>query len=222
MLNEYSLHPINDQFQLKGQSIHSAVIHNSSIPIPKNISKRFELTDIEIENCKHWACNLHGAILKDIRATKLTGGKGIPAFFWGCVYSNVILKGEISGVLFRWQVDPQNEAISKKVLKHNISLYKEIPLAIDISEAKFTTFQDIQGVPASLIKRNPDWHYVVNRENAKIMHSNVQEYGIWSLVYDTLKATGLDDTVVVLAQKGKKYKEDREFAEELRKQGMLE
>ena len=54
------------------------------------------------------------------------------------------------------------------------------------------------------------------------MHSNVQEYGIWSLVYDTLKATGLDDTVVVLAQKGKKYKEDREFAEELRKQGMLE
>ncbi|WP_162628849.1 hypothetical protein [Marinobacter bohaiensis] len=222
MESSFSLYPAKGQKGIDGESLIDATIHNSSIPVPKGPGQRFKVSNIELRKCRHWACFVHGAEIRNSTFESITGGKGVPTYLWSCLYSRVTIKGKISGIHFNWRLDPGNPCVDEAFLNDAKAFYEDIDWALDISEARFSTFQALLGVPSDKVIRNPELHYVLSRDSATGSTGKLQEYGVWAVVAEDLLESGLGDTVVVLPSSGKSAKEDKEFAESLRSKGWLE
>lgn len=94
-------------------------------------------------------------------------------------------------------------------------------MALDISEAEFSTFMTIPGIPASKIVRNPDFHFILSKEVSQKIAGDFQNFGIWAIAAEDLLGSGIDEMVVVIPAKGKSSVRDKEEADKLREQGLL-
>jgi hypothetical protein len=86
---------------------------------------------------------------------------------WGAVFRHVTLCGRIGRIMISPVVaaaatlPSQQEAFDRA----NAEFYDRVDWALDVSEAEFEE-GEIQGIPARLIRRDPDTQFVVTRENA--------------------------------------------------------
>lgn len=123
--------------------------------------------------------------------------------------------------MFRWMVDPGDSAANQAFALANAELYRSIDWALDIREAKFSFFETLIGVPADLVLRNPEFHFVMTRASAVEIAADRERFAIWSIAAEGLLESALEDTVIVVGGTGKKLKADLAQAYELRTQGLL-
>lgn len=123
---EISVHPKDGEKRLSGIDLVEATIHNSSIPIPGSPNKRFIFSNINLERCKHWSCFVHGAVISDCTVKGLTGGKGVPTYLWSCLYKNVKISGKVSGIQFKWQLDPDQQELDERFRDDAKDFYEAI------------------------------------------------------------------------------------------------
>ncbi|MFN7037518.1 MAG: hypothetical protein ACK4SN_14260 [Bellilinea sp.] len=86
---------------------------------------------------------------------------------WGAVFKHVKLEGNIGRIMISPFIapgvaKPHQQAAFDKV---NAEYYQQVDWALDISEARFYEC-DIRGIPARLIRRDPQTQVVVTREKA--------------------------------------------------------
>jgi hypothetical protein len=177
--------------------------------------------NISLEHCKHSACMLFGATLENVDVSNLTGGGRAPAFLWGCRFANVTLRGAISGLQFRWQIDIRDKLASEKFAEETNQYYRSVAVALDISAARFSTFEALTGVPHHLIKRNPETQFVLLRERIGAIKSATGRMSIWSVVAQRLDESPMPGVVVVLGCRGSKFETYLQEARDLRQKGIL-
>jgi hypothetical protein len=217
----HGLRPSNSTALLGNCSFSSISFHNNHVPRPSHPSRRVKVHDVAVFRCEHWACSAQGTIFEDVTVTDIRGGGRAMSFLWGCVFSRVILRGWISGILFRRNIDPEDQAANHAFAAANAEMYQTITWALDIREAQFSFFQDLLGIPPKLILRNPDVHFVLTRESATRLVGTGERFGVWAITAQDLLASGLDETVVVVGGTGAKLKTALEEVRELRSEGFL-
>jgi hypothetical protein len=161
-------------------------------------------------------------VFEDVTVTDIRGGGLATSVLYGCLYHHVVLRGWFGGVMFRWQVDQDDKAFSRRFLTANLTAYASMDWALDVSEASFSIYQSLLGVPASLVRRNPDRHFLLNQDNARKLVADATVPLLWKLTADELVRSGLPDTVVVSGGAGKPLKAQLAEAELLRSQGFLQ
>lgn len=202
-------------------SLTNTTIHNCFIEAPKSLAHRSVVRDVTIRQCQHFACSAIGAHFENVTVEDIRGGGRAMSFLWGCVYSNVLLKGWIGGLLHRWMLDPNDIPRSRELLTDNVCFYNDIDLALDIAGARFTFTQHLLGVPSRAVRRNPAWHYVLTEASAKAILADSTSDALWQSIAKDLVDVQLPDVVVVLGEGGSSAAKDRGIAEQLRKSDIL-
>jgi hypothetical protein len=204
--------------------ISYTAIHNNSTAIPRDPAKRLTIRDVSIHRCQHWACSAYGVVFDNVALTDVRGG-GVgakaPSFLWGCVFSRVRIRGPLSGLWFRWKVDPDDDSLSRRFLWANIALYESIDWALDISEARFSIYEALIGVPSRLINRDPTRHFVMAREAALHLAAESGESTVWRITAQGLIESGLPDAVIVVGGSGKRQRTELDAAKALIDRGLL-
>lgn len=109
-------------------SLRSLAFHDNGMPRPRRVGDRLTIRDVEVRQCQHWACSAYGAVFENVVVTDLRGGGRAPSFMWGCLFSRVTLRGWISGLLVRWQIDPEDDSLSREFLAASLSRYQTMGL----------------------------------------------------------------------------------------------
>lgn len=204
------------------RNFSNIAFHNNYTAIPQSPAERLTIRDVGVYRCQHWACSAYGVAFEDVTINDIRGGGLAMSFLWGCLFQHVVLRGWFGGVQFRWQVDPNDQLVSRRFLTANLTAYTSLDWALDISEASFSTYQGLLGVPAALIRRNPEKHFILNRESALELVSRPDSPALWRITAEGLIASSLADTVVVTGGLGKSLKSQLAEANLLRAQGLLE
>jgi hypothetical protein len=204
--------------------ISHTAFHNNSTAIPTNPTARLTVRDVSIYRCKHWACHAYGVVFDNVTVTDVRGG-GIggkaTSFLWGCVFSHVRIRGALSGVWWRWKVDPDDDDLSRRFLWANLSRYESIDWALDISEARFSIYEALLGIPSHLIIRDPARNFVMTREAALKLSGDNGDTTVWRITAQNLIDSALPDTVIVVGGSGKRHRAELEEARALVDQGLL-
>lgn len=136
-----------------------------ALSITRNPRRRSLVRNVRLIQCEEIGCAIDTAIIED---TVIDGLKTSDLLqTWGAVYKHVVLKGNIgrimiSPVIATGWAKPHQQAAFDKV---NAEYYQQVDWALDISEARFYEC-DIRGIPARLIRRDPQTQVVVTREKA--------------------------------------------------------
>lgn len=216
------LHSLRGPAAVGNCKIARTSFHNNSTPVPLKPEDRLTIQDVAIYQCQHWACFARGVVFRDVSVTDIRGGGRAPSFLFGCAYIHVSLRGWISGVMMRWQVDFDNQQLSRRFLWANMTLYESIDWALNIEEANFSFFESLLGIPAHLVRRNARSHFVMKREAAEALLAESAEPTVWRVTAQQLIESGLPNTVIVTGGAGKKLKAQIDEGTALVDRGLLE
>jgi hypothetical protein len=120
----------------------------------------------------------------------------------------------------RYLHTPEQEAFDRQ----REAYYRDVDWALDISEAEAVELA-LEGIPARLVRRDPETHAVVTRQAALsgewLELRRVQETALRLMIQDMLKR-GYDDTVLVAERRARDFKQVLEGIEQLRAAGVAE
>ena len=181
---------------------------------------------VSLKNCSFNGCGLGPAILEDVDVNRLATNDLF--IVWAATFQHVKLSGDIGKVKINsWAhfVD-RTEATQRPFTAQREKLYSSIDWALDIGEARFKEFE-LEGIPARLIRRDPETQVVVTRTSAlseacqRIAKSGNNP---WSFSIKLFLSDGVDDTVLVAPLGAPKKKRDELIRglKELRELGVAE
>jgi hypothetical protein len=215
-----------DALVLQSMHFEKCVFSNCALSLTKQFELRSTVTDMEFVNCSAVDCDIGPALFRDVRVDGLLTNSLL--IVWGAVFSHVTLRGEIGKLkINHWvhHVDRSPE-IQGPFDAYREDFYRGIDWALDISEARFKEFE-IRGVPASVIRRDPETQAVVTRERAlrtgwreRLSPSNT----LWPFMIKLFLSDGDPDTVLVVPLGAPKSKRDGLLRDlrELRELGVAE
>jgi hypothetical protein len=168
------------------------------------VAARRTIREVTLINCK--ATNntsLGPAIIEDVDVEALkTSGLCIA---WGAVYKHVRLRGSCGNLLLTQPSPGERERV---FLPANAEFYRHVDWALDIAEGEFEEL-DIRGVPARLIRRDPQTQVVVRRErvlSTQAVWSKLDLAGTpWPMSLTNMLAWGLEDKVLVAPKRKKTF-----------------
>lgn len=221
-----SLFDRGDKLTLENIQFQDCVFENCAISLTKDIKRRSLVKNVSLKNCASNGCGIGPAIFEDVDIDGLATNDLL--IIWAATFQHVKLSGEIGKIKINpWAhfVD-RTEATQKPFTEQREILYRSIDWALDISEARFREF-DFAGIPARLIRRDPETQVVVTRKRAlsdgwreKISPSNKE----WLFVIKLFLSDGVDDTVLVAPLGAQKKRRDEliKGLRELRDLGVAE
>lgn len=184
---------------------------NCSVSITHEPTRRSMVRNVRLVNCISNGAYVDRAIIEDVLIENLKS----PGLFqiFGAVFKHVVLRGKIdrlmisNEVLPRSDVNPGYEYENVEAFREaNAAYYHDVDWALDISDGEFRELY-IRGVPARLVRRDPETQIVITREKAL--------EGIWrNLEYsDGLCAWSLDlflkreepDIVLIAPKRHRKF-----------------
>jgi hypothetical protein len=124
-------------------------------------------------NCHQRGCAIHGAIIENTVVDGLaTHGQLLQ--IWGAVFNQVVLKGKIDRLMISADVLPSvllEEGDRQREIQAfraaDSLYYRNVEWALDISQGEFRELC-LRGLPAHLVRRDPETQIVVTREKAKL------------------------------------------------------
>jgi hypothetical protein len=145
---------------------------------------------------------------------------------WGTVFKHVVLRGQIGRIMISPAVatgtaTPEEQRAFEEA---NKAYYASVDWALDIREAEFEE-ADIRGIPAALIRRDPETQIVVTRQNA--LEGNWRSVDLsgtwWATSIEFLLDRPSDPDIVLVAPKRhRRFRELLEALRRLRKAGVAE
>lgn len=170
--------------------------------IAEDPSHRPLIRNIVLERCKNRGCSLDGAIVENVIIKHLDTANTL--ITWGTVFRHVTFQGRIGTMLlnhlFSTQEHPRvPEAAWRRC---NEEFYASVDWALDISQAEFKDI-DIRGIPARVIRRNPETQMVLTRETAlegKWRNLDLSNT-FWKTAIEMFLNWGYPDTVLVAGKR---------------------
>jgi hypothetical protein len=162
------------------------------------------IRNVILRNTNAYSAYLDGAIVEDVTVDTTKAGKN-PLFLRGNVYRHVVLKGRIGPIQIRGKIFPptdwpehfrkQSEVAWDNA---NSAYYKTVDWALDITEATYGSLH-IDGVPAGLIRRNPENTAIVTRARALPGKWRELEYkhGAFETTLSWFLDDGYDDVLLI-------------------------
>lgn len=129
------------------------------------LERRTRMTNLEARDCSHAGSDISGGIVEDVLVENFKTAKMFHT--WGTVFKHVTFKGKIGRVmlsdLFELPFKGKMTTLQRTFDQANAEYYSKVDWALDISEAEFDDF-DCRGVPARLVRRNPETQMMLTRE----------------------------------------------------------
>lgn len=195
------------------------------ISIAKDPSKRSIVRNVRLINCQEFHTTLYEAIVED---TLIDGFKTYELVqTWGAVFKHVTLRGKIGRIMITHAADPTRlfltSAQRQAFDEANAAYYKNVDWALDISQAEFQECS-IRGVPARLIRRDPETQAVVTRQKA--LEGRWRELDLektwWHISIQFMLERGDPDVVLVAPKRHRQFKDLLEGVKLLRQAGVAE
>lgn len=179
------------------------VFTNCVLANTRKIDRRSHVRSVTLTNTKEVGCSIGPAILEDVVVDGLETSDLL--ILWGAFFRRVTLRNSVGSIKVNPypDIDESDPKLTAPFDKARDAFYARTDWALDISEAVFRSF-DATGIPADLIRRDPETQAVVRRKNVtgtawrkKLAKTNTY----WPDVIDVMFEDGAPDAVLV-APKG--------------------
>lgn len=143
---------------------HNTIFDNCDIGLSDDINHLPHFKNIKFEHCSFIFCTLGSAIFENIEFNNIKfEDYGI---FWGSLFNKVKLKDKFTSFRintngFMLDKDPSTQ---EALDKFRIKFYENVDWALDISEAKFSSF-DYTGIPGKLFIRDTDTQFLISKKD---------------------------------------------------------
>jgi hypothetical protein len=194
---------------------------SSAVSITTKVHKRSTLRNIRLLDCEVVGCTVHAAIIEDVLVDGLTTDDLLAVR--GAAFRHVVLKGKIGSIKIGPWVMPSiaKPRVQQAFDDANAAYYSTVDWALDIREALFVTC-DLRGVPAGLIRRDPETQVVVTREKA--LAGTWRQLNLyktyWPVSLQWFLDSGEADIVLVAPKRDLKYRYLLEGLQVLREAGV--
>ena len=180
---------------------------SSVISITKQVPLRSVIRNVVLKDCESLGCWLDNPILEDVY---VDGFKTNQLFqTWGAAFQHVTLKGKIGRVMISSIIAPGKATPEEQQAFNdaNQDYYAGVDWALDLRDASCEEFQ-VQGIPAKLIRRDPETQVIVTRASAmKGEWRSLDLSGTWWHVsLKQLLDSGHHDVVLVAPKRNKAFK----------------
>ena len=185
---------------------------------------RTTVRNVRLVNASEYGCAVDSAILEDVVVDGLNT-HGDTLLTCGAVFKHVELKGKIdflllSNLVFPGHATPEEQQAFDEA---NAAYYAQVDWALDISRAEFKDI-DIRGVPARLIRRDPETQVVITRENALTVSDKSLDFRgpATPVAINMFLDQGHPDFVLVVPKRDKRFNDYLADIQLLRKAGVAE
>jgi hypothetical protein len=197
---------------------------SSSISITEDPANRTTVRNVTLERCRVVGSALDCAVVEDVLVDGLQTSDLHQA--WGALFKHVTLRGKIGRLMVTPLIGPDHLHTPEQAAfdRQREAYYENVDWALDISEAEAVELE-LAGIPASLIRRDPETQAVVTRQAALSGEwrqlGRVQGTELGLGIQELLKR-GSDDIVLVAHRRSRNFKELLEGIRELRAAGVAE
>jgi hypothetical protein len=168
---------------------------------------RSVVKNVVLHNCQSVGSTLESAVVEQCVIDGLKTNELLQC--WGSVFSETIVKGKVGRLMLSDIISPGVASKSEQLIfqMENDSYYSKIEWALDISQIEAEDV-DIRGIPANLIRRDPDTQVVITREEAMqgtwtgVDLSNTY----WPTAIKLFLNRGHKDIVLVAPRRHKKFR----------------
>lgn len=203
---------------------HNCYFQGCGISITRNPALRSSVRNVTLVNCSQRGCSIDTAVFEDVVVDGLkTHGQLLQC--WAAVFNRVVLRGKIDRLMTSPAVSAGLATADEQAAfdRANAEYYAAVDWSLDISQAEFKEL-DLRGVPARLVRRDPDTQVIVRRERALegtwrdlAFHEN-----LWPITISHFLETGEEDMVLVAPKRDPKFRQYLEDMNLLRKAGVAE
>lgn len=190
---------------------------------------RSTFRNMRFENCSQLSCSIGAAIVEDVVVDGLKN-QGDMFQTFGAVFKHVELRGNFDSIMitndllpFDFFCQEASERRVKNFREANRRFYCTVDWALDISKGEFRELA-LRGVPARLIRRDPETQIVITRQRA--MKGDFRELKFLELVtpysIQYMLDEGWEDFVFVAPKRRREFRNVLADIKLLRKAGIAE
>ena len=188
---------------------HNCYFEGCALSITDDPERRCTIRNVRLTNCSQRGCSIDPAIIEDVLIDGFDT-HGQPVQIWGAVFNRVVLRGKIDRMMISSVVDVMGDKphVQRAFDEANAEYYRNVKWALDISQGEFKEL-DIRGLPARLIRRDPETQVVVTREKAvegKWRELPFRER-LWATSLNLLLDFNLPDMVLVAPKRHRKFQD---------------
>ena len=138
---------------------------SSGVSITRDPRLRSTVRNVKLLRCEARGCVVDTAIIEEVLVEGLKTHGLLQC--WGAVLRHVTLRGRVGRIMLSRAVATATALPSEQRAfdEANAAYYAGVDWALDISEAEFEE-ADLRGVPAELVRRDPETQVIVTREKA--------------------------------------------------------
>lgn len=195
-----------------------------TLGMTRDVGLRSILRNGRVVNCSEIGSSIGPVLFDNVVVDGLnTNGQLFQA--WGAAFKRVYLRGKIDRLMLSPFVvlsDPAS-TVNKSFFRSNHEFYAEVDWALDISTVEAKELE-IQGVPACLIRRDPETQVVVTAKRAVEFSFDKLDYGgtHWKFSIQFMLSRGESDIVLVAPKRSPKFKAMLNILKMLRDEGIAE
>ena len=197
---------------------------SSSISITYDPANRTTVRNVTLERCRVVGSALDCAVVEDVLVDGLQTSDLHQA--WGALFKHVTLRGKIGRLMVTPLISPRHLNTPEQAAfdEQREAYYETIDWALDISEAEAVELE-LAGIPARLIRRDPETQAVVTRQAAlsgEWRELEPVKKTVLGLAIQQMLKRGDDDTVLVAERRARDFKQLLAGIQELRAAGVAE
>jgi hypothetical protein len=185
--------------------------------------ERITFRRVNLVDCEERGCTLRGAIVDECVINGLETGGLMQT--WATVFKHVTFKGQVGRIMVSGMIGTSERATKDQAAfdEANTDFYSGVDWAIDIREAEFEE-ADLRGVPARLVRRDPETQIVVSRQLAlggawrKLDLSDTH----WATAIELFLQRGQSDVVFVAPKRAREFQKLVRGLRLLREAGIAE
>lgn len=182
---------------------------------------RLLLQNVQLISCGYQGCSLFTTVFDNVLVDGLRQSGRMPLFLWGCAFRHVVLRGVLSppivnanGRLTHQESDPWPAT--------NSAYYVNVDWALDLREAQFSSTFAFHGVPASLVRRDPETQFILRRDTITRIGWSGTHADLPSVLVNSFLSSGVPDTVVGVGRSSQKFDAELREFHALRERGVFE
>jgi hypothetical protein len=174
--------------------------NNCSVSRTTEVERRTVVRNISVTDCREMGCQVGPVILEDVTVHNLLIADLL--ILWCPAFKHVTLKGRLGSIKVNDVPDSgpfTRETLGAAFAAAQRDFYAKVDWALDIREADPILLQ-LEGVPADLVRRNPETQGVVRRKRASKRgwrRKVSKDCDYWLPYIDNLVGSDHPDTVLV-------------------------
>jgi hypothetical protein len=214
--------------QLKSAVFENCTFDNCLLSYNNDNKRRSHIQNVQLKSCTVVNSAVGPAIFENCTVDTLKN-TGRLFILWGPVFRHVTLSGTISQFKVNEMVNPTRTTpeFQQPFDRFRAHFYQGTDWALDISAARFRSEFDVRGIPARLIRRNPETQIVITRQRALqpgwTGHLS-PENTLWPFMIRLFLSDGDEDMVLAAPMGAPKARRDKllQGLQELRDLGVAE